>query len=126
MKKILFILLFIYSVSVFPLEIQRVKNIDLKNLYIYRGSRQSIAPEDGVILYVKGKANKMVRLKIKMDRGVYLTKGVRIENLRAKKPIILLDNYGEGQFEIGFSLIGEKKVGGKYKTKIKYEIEYTN
>lgn len=126
MKKVLFVLLFIYSASVFSLEIQWVKNADLKELYLYDGSRQSIVPEDGVVVYVKGKANKRVRFKIKKNGVVYLTQGARIENLRAKRSVIVLDKYGEGKFEIGFSLVGEKKVSGKYKKQIKYEIEYVN
>ena len=126
MKKFLFILLFIYSASVFSLEIQSVKNADLKKLFIYDGSRDTITPEDGIIIYVKGKANKRVSFKIKKSGSIYLTPGARIENLKAKRSVILLDKFGEGQFEIGFSLVGEKKVSGKYKTQIKYEIEYIN
>jgi len=124
MKNILFILLFIYSVSVFSLEIQSVKNVDLKKLFIYDGSRDTIHPEDGIIVYVKGKANKRVRFKLKKSGKIYLTPGVRIENLKAERSVILLDRFGEGQFEIGFSLVGEKKVSGKHKKGIKYEIEY--
>lgn len=126
MKKVLFILLFIYSTSAFSLKIQGVKNAKLKKIYLYEGSRQWIAPENGVIVSVRGKANKKVRLKIKEDGPIYLTQGARIEDLKAIKPIILLDNYGEGRFEIGFSLIGEKKVSGKHKKQIKYKIEYIN
>lgn len=126
MKKVLFVLLFIYSATGFSLEIQGVKNADLKKLYIYQGSRQWIAPEDGITVYVKGKANKRVGLKLKKSGPVYLTQGARIEDIRAKRPVILLDRFGEGQFEIGFSLAGEKQVSGKYKTPIKYEIEYVN
>lgn len=126
MRKVLFVLLFIYSTSVFSLEIQGVKNVDLKELYLYDGSRETIAPEDGIVVYVKGKANKRVRFKLKKGGVRYLTKGVRIENIRAKKPVIVLDRYGEGQFEIGFSLVGEKKVSGKHRKQIKYEIEYVN
>lgn len=124
MKKFLFILLFISSVSVFPLEIQSVKNADLKKLFIYDGSRDIVAPEDGIIIYVKGEANKRVSFKLKESKSIYLTPGARIENLKAKNSIIILDKFGEGQFEIGFSLVGEKKVSGKYKTQIKYDIEY--
>ncbi|MGB6128632.1 MAG: hypothetical protein WBG30_07775 [Psychrilyobacter sp.] len=124
MKKLLFVLLLISSVSVFSLEITRVENVDLKRLYLYKGSQQWIAPEDGVIIYVKGEANKRVKFKTKEDGVMYLTQGVRIEALRAKRSVILLDDFGEGKFEIGFSLVGEKKVSGKYKKKIKYEIEY--
>jgi len=124
MKQILFILLFIYSASVFSLEIQSVKNADLKKLFIYDGSRDIIAPEDGIIVYVKGKANKRVRFKIKKTGSIYLTPGARIEGLRAERSVILLDKFGEGHFEIGFSLVGEKKVSGKHKKGIKYEIEY--
>lgn len=124
MKKILFVLLFICSTSVFSLEIQSVKNVDLNKLDIYDGSRETIAPEDGIIIYVKGEANKKVSFKIKKRGPIYLATGARIENLKAKNSIIILDKFGEGQFEIGFSLIGEKKVSGKYKIQIKYDIEY--
>jgi len=126
MKQILFILLFMYSALVFSLEIQSVKNADLKKLFIYDGSIDTVAPEDGIIIYVKGKANKKVNFKIKKTKSIYLTPGARIENLKARNSIIILDKFGEGQFEIGFSLVGEKKVSGKYKTQIKYEIEYIN
>jgi hypothetical protein len=126
MKNILFVLLFIYSTSIFSLEISRVKNVELKELYIYDGSRQYVEPEDGVVVYVKGKANKMVRISIKHQGAIYLTEGVRIQDLKAKKPVISLDKYGEGQFELGFSLVGEKKVGGKHRKQIKYEIKYEN
>jgi len=81
-------------------------------------------PEEGVIIYISGTANKRVKLEIKASGATYLTSGVRIENLKAKNPIIRLDKYGEGQFEIGFSLLGEKKVSGKHRKQIKYEIEY--
>lgn len=124
MKKFLFTLLFIYSVTAFPLEVEDLKHADLKRLYLYKGSRLEVAPEDGVTIYVKGKANKKVKLKIRVNGVVYLTQGARIESIRAKNPIILLDKYGEGKFEIGFHLIGEEKVSGKYKKQIKYEIEY--
>jgi hypothetical protein len=124
MKRFLFILLFIYSALGFSLEIQSVKNADLKKLCIYDGSRDTVAPEDGIIIYVKGKANKKVDFKIKKIGSIYLTPGARIENLNARNSIIILDKFGEGQFEIGFSLMGEKKVSGKYKTQIKYNIEY--
>ena len=126
MIRILFILLFTYSITVFPLEIEGLINAELKGLYLYNGSRMDIAPEDGVTIYVKGKANKKVKLKIKTNGVIYLTQGVRIENLRARKPIIILDKYGEGHFDIGFSLIGERRVSGKHKKQIKYEIEYVN
>ena len=126
MKKFLFILLFIYSTSVFSLEITNVKNADLKKLFIYDGSRDTVAPEDGIIIYVKGEANKKVSFKLKESRSIYLTTGARIENLKAKNSIIILDKFGEGQFEIGFSLVGEKKVSGKYKTQIKYDIDYVD
>lgn len=124
MKRILFVLLFIYSTSVFSLEIQSVKNINLNKLNIYEGSRETIYPEDGIIIYVKGEANKKVSFKIKKRGPIYLRSGVRIENLKAKNSVIILDKFGEGQFQIGFSLIGEKKVSGKYKVQIKYNIEY--
>lgn len=101
-----------------------MKNVDLKKLYLYKGSRETVAPEDGIVIYVKGKANKRVRFKMKRGGTTYLTQGARIENIRAKRPVILLDKYGEGQFEIGFSLVGEKPVSGKYKKQLKYEIEY--
>lgn len=124
MKKILFVLLFICSTSVFSLEVQSIKNVDLNKLNIYYGSREIIAPEEGIIIYVKGEANKKVSFKIRKRGPIYLTSGARIENLKPKNSIIILDKFGEGQFEIGFSLIGEKKVSGKYKIQIKYNIEY--
>lgn len=124
MKNILYIFLFIYSTSIYPLEVQRIKNIDLKDLCIYKGSRKLVFPEDGVILYIKGKANKVVKLYIKKNNLLYLAQGVRIENLRARQSIITLDKFGEGKFEIGFSLVGEKKVSGKHEKQIKYKIEY--
>jgi len=113
-------------VTALPLEVECLKNADLKGLYLYSGSRLEVAPEDGVTIYVKGKANKRVKLKIKASGAIYLTQGARIENLRARKPIIILDKYGEGQFDIGFSLVGERRVSGKHKKQIKYEIEYVN
>ncbi|ABM04758.1 hypothetical protein Ping_3058 [Psychromonas ingrahamii 37] len=124
MKKIFLVLFVLYSGSVFSLETVRVKNAELNELYLYNGSRLEVIPAEGVIVYVEGNANKRVKLTIKATGAVYLTSGVRIDNLRAKNPIIRLDKYGEGQFEIGFSLLGEKKVSGKHKKQIKYEIEY--
>ncbi|MFT6348957.1 MAG: hypothetical protein ACJAYB_001972 [Psychromonas sp.] len=126
MNKLLFFLLFLYSASVFPLEIVGVKNAQLKDLFLYNGSRLEVTPEQGVIISVKGIENKRVKLTIKATGATYLTSGVRIENLRAKNPIIRLDKYGEGQFEIGFYLLGEKKVSGKHKKQIKYDIEYSD
>jgi hypothetical protein len=124
MNKLLFFLLFLYSASVFPLEIVGVKNAQLKNLLLYNGSRLEVMPEQGVIISVKGIENKKVMIKIKATGDTYLTSGVRIANLKAKNPIIRLDEYGEGQFEIGFTLLGEKNVSGKLRKQIRYDIEY--
>jgi hypothetical protein len=124
MKKIFLVLFVLYSGSVFSLETVRVKNAELKDLYLYNGSRLEVMPEEGVIIYVEGTANKRVKIQIKATGAVYLTSGVRIANLKAKNPIIRLDKYGEGQFEIGFYLLGEKNVSGKHRKQIKYEIEY--
>jgi hypothetical protein len=124
MNKLLFFLLFLYSASVFPLEIVGVKNAQLKNLLLYNGSRLEVMPEQGVIISVKGIENKKVMIKIKATGDTYLTSGVRIDNLNAKNPIIRLDEYGEGQFEIGFTLLGEKNVSGKLRKQIRYDIEY--
>jgi hypothetical protein len=124
MNKLLFFLLFLYSASVFPLEIVGVKNAQLKNLLLYNGSRLEVMPEQGVIISVKGIENKKVMIKIKATGDTYLTSGVRIPNLKAKNPIIRLDEYGEGQFEIGFTLLGEKNVSGKLRKQIRYDIEY--
>jgi hypothetical protein len=124
MNKLLFFLLFLYSASVFPLEIVGVKNAQLKDLFLYNGSRLEVTPEQGVIISVKGIENKRVKLTIKATGATYLTSGVRIENLRAKNPIIRLDKYGEGQFEIGFFLLGEKNVSGQHRKQIKYDVEY--
>ena len=124
MNKLLFFLLFLYSASVFPLEIVGVKNAQLKDLFLYNGSRLEVTPEQGVIIAVKGIENKRVMIEIKASGAVYLTSGVRIANLKAKKPIIRLDEYGEGQFEIGFFLLGEKNVSGQHRKQIKYDIEY--
>lgn len=124
MQRILLVLFILYSGPLFPLEIERVKNADLKDLYLYNGSRLEVMPEEGVIIYVKGAANKRVKLEIKASGATYLTPGARIENLRAQQPIITLDGYGDGQFEIGFSLRGEKNISGQHKKQIKYEIEY--
>jgi hypothetical protein len=124
MKKIFLVLLVLYSASVFSLETVSVKNAELNDLYLYNGSRLEVMPEEGVIIYVKGTANKRVELKIKTTGAIYLTPGVRIANLKAKNPIIRLDKYGEGQFEIGFYLLGEKNVSGKLRKKINYDIEY--
>ncbi|MFT6926655.1 MAG: hypothetical protein ACJAZP_002274 [Psychromonas sp.] len=124
MNKLLFFLLFLYSALVFPLEIVGVKNAQLKDLFLYNGSRLEVMPEEGVIIYVSGTANKRVKLEIKATGATYLTPGARITNLRAKNPIIRLDKYGEGQFEIGFYLLGEKNVSGQHRKQIDYEIEY--
>ena len=126
MKKLLFILLFIYSISIYSLEITGVKNVDLKGLFLYDGSTQWVTPEDGVAIYIKGKANKRVEIKIKEGGTIYLTQGARIEDLKAERSIILLDKFGEGKFKVGFSLIGENKVSGKHKKQIKYNIEYVD
>jgi hypothetical protein len=124
MNKLLFFLLFLYSALVFPLEIVGVKNAQLKDLLLYNGSRLEVTPEQGVIISVKGIENKRVMIEIKASGAIYLTPGVRIDNLKAKNPIIRLDEYGEGQFEIGFFLLGEKNVSGKLRKQIKYDIEY--
>jgi len=124
MNKIFLVLFILYSGSVFSLETVRVKNADLKDLYLYNGSRLEVMPEEGVIIYVKGTANKRVKIQIKASGATYLTAGARIENLKAKNPIIRLDKYGEGQFEIGFSLLGEKNVSGQHRKQIDYDIEY--
>jgi len=126
MKKISLVLLVLYSGPLFSLETVRVKNAELKDLYLYNGSRLDVTPEEGVIVYIEGIENKRVKLKIKSTGAIYLTSGVRIDNLRANKPIIRLDKFGEGRFEIGFSLLGEKKVSGQHKKQINYEIEYLN
>jgi hypothetical protein len=124
MNKIFLVLLLLYSGSVFSLKTTRVKNAELNDLYLYNGSRLEVIPEQGVIIYIEGNSNERVKLTIKASGAVYLTSGVRIENLRAKNPIIRLDKYGEGQFKIGFNLLGEKKVSGDHKKQIKYQIEY--
>jgi hypothetical protein len=124
MKKIFLMLFLLYSGSVFSLETVSVKNAELNKLYLYNGSRLEVMPEEGVIIYVKGTANKRVELQIKATGAIYLTSGVRIANLKAKNPIIRLDKYGEGQFEIGFYLLGEKNVSGKLRKQINYNIEY--
>ena len=114
----------LYSGAVFSLETVRVKNAELTELYLYNGSRLEVMPEEGVIIYVKGTANKRVEIQMKASGATYLTQGARIDNLRAKNPIIRLDKYGEGQFEIGFYLLGEKNVSGKHRKQISYDIEY--
>jgi hypothetical protein len=124
MNKIFLVLFVLYSGSVFSLETVRVKNAELNELYLYNGSRLEVMPEEGVIIYVKGTANKRVEIEIKATGAIYLTPGVRIANLKAKNPIIRLDKYGEGQFEIGFTLLGEKNVSGKLRKQINYDIEY--
>jgi hypothetical protein len=124
MKKIFLVLLVLYSGSVFSLETVSVKNAELNDLYLYNGSRLEVMPEEGVIIYVKGTANKRVEIEIKATGAIYLTPGVRIANLKAKNPIIRLDKYGEGRFEIGFTLLGEKNVSGKLRKQINYDIEY--
>jgi hypothetical protein len=124
MKKIFLVLFVLYSGSVFSLETVNVKNAQLNDLYLYNGSRLEVMPEEGVIIYVKGTANKRVEIEIKATGAIYLTPGVRIANLKAKNPIIRLDKYGEGRFEIGFTLLGEKNVSGKLRKKINYDIEY--
>jgi hypothetical protein len=124
MKKIFLVLFILYSGSVFSLETVNVKNAELNELYLYNGSRLEVMPEEGVIIYVKGTANKRVEIEIKATGAIYLTPGVRIANLKAKNPIIRLDKYGEGRFEIGFTLLGEKNVSGKLRKQINYDIEY--
>jgi hypothetical protein len=124
MKFPLFLLLLIHTSLAFPLEIIEVKNAQLQNLYLYNGSRLKVYPEDGVIVTVKGKATRQVKLEITTNGAIYLTPGVRITELKPKNRIITLDKYGEGEFAIGFSLLGEKNVGGKYKKPIKYEVNY--
>ncbi|MFT5294405.1 MAG: hypothetical protein ACI9YH_000411 [Colwellia sp.] len=126
MKKLLLVLLLLYSGSAFSLETVSVKNAELNDLYLYNGSSLEVMPEEGVIISVKGTANKRVKIQIKATGAVYLTSGVRIANLRANNPIIRLDKYGEGQFEIGFYLLGEKNVSGKHRKQINYDIEYLN
>jgi hypothetical protein len=124
MKKIFLVLFVLYSGAVFSLETVSVKNAELNELYLYDGSSLEVMPEEGVIIYVKGTANKRVEIEIKANGAIYLTPGVRIANLKAKNPIIRLDKYGEGQFEIGFTLLGEKNVSGKLRKQINYDIEY--
>ncbi|MFT5721315.1 MAG: hypothetical protein ACI9W6_001628 [Motiliproteus sp.] len=126
MKRIFMVLLVCYSTAVFALETVRVKNSELEGLSLYNGSRLEVMPEEGVIIYVSGTANKRVRLEVQATGAVYLTPGVRIENLRARKPIITLDKYGEGQFDIGFALLGEKKVSGQHRKQLNYELKYLN
>jgi hypothetical protein len=124
MNKLLFFLLFLYSALVFPLEIVGVKNAQLKDLLLYNGSRLEVTPEQGVIISVKGIENKRVMIEINASGAIYLTSGARIANLKAKNPIIRLDKYGEGQFEIGFFLLGEKNVSGQHRKQISYDVEY--
>ena len=124
MNKFFLVLFILYSASVFPLEIVGVKNAQLKDLFLYNGSRLEVTPEQGVIISVKGIENKRVMIQIKATGAIYLTSGVRIDNLKAKNPIIRLDEYGEGQFEIGFTLLGEKNVSGKHRKQISYDIKY--
>lgn len=126
MKKILFLFFLLYSTPAFSLEIVEVKNALLKELYFYNGSRMKVYPEEGVLVLVKGNANKKVKIHIKINGIVYLTQGVQITDIRAKYPIITLDKYGEGEFFIGFSLLGEKNVSGTYKKEIKYKIDYVD
>lgn len=126
MNKFIFLLSLIYSVSVFSLEIVAVKNARLKDLYLYNGSRLIVHPEEGVIVSVKGNANKQVILEINKSSSLYLTSGVRITNLCAKDSIITLNKYGEGEFAIGFSLLGERHVSGKYKKPIRYKVNYVD
>jgi hypothetical protein len=124
MKKFFLVLFILYSGAVFSLETVRVKNAELNELYLYNGSRLEVMPEEGVIIYIKGTANKRVEIEIKATGAIYLTSGVRIANLKAKNPMIRLNEYGEGQFEIGFTLLGEKNVSGKHRKQINYDIEY--
>ncbi|MFT4993002.1 MAG: hypothetical protein ACI965_000018 [Paraglaciecola sp.] len=124
MKKFLILCVFIYSPLVFALEIIGVQNAQLQDLYLYNGSKLNVYPDQGVLVFVKGQVNKRVKLDINTRGAVYFAPGVRIEDLSAKKPIITLDKYGEGQFEIGFSLLGEKNVSGKYKKSIQYKVDY--
>jgi hypothetical protein len=115
-----------YSESVFSLEIIAVKNAQLKDLYLYNGSRLIVYPEEGVIVSVKGNANKRVKFEINKSSNLYLTPGVKITNLAANNSIITLNKYGEGEFAIGFSLLGERHVSGKYKKPISYKVNYVD
>jgi hypothetical protein len=126
MKKLFLLFVLIYSIPAFSLEIAEVKNAQLKDLYFYNGSRVKVYPEEGVLILVKGIATKKVKIDIKVNGIVYLVQGVKIANIRAKHPIITLDKYGEGEFVIGFSLLGEKNVSGPYKKPIKYKIDYVD
>jgi len=103
-----------------------VKNVQLKGLFFYNGSTQTVYPEEGVIISVKGKANKQVKLEIKTSGDVYLTSGVRIAELKPKSSVITLNKYGEGEFSIGFQLLGKMNVSGKYKKPIKYKVDYVD
>jgi hypothetical protein len=126
MNKLLFFLLFFFPTWAFSLEIVAVKNAQLKDLFLYNGSQLEVIPEQGARISVKGKANKRVRLEIKVNGVVYLTRGIRIADLHAKNAIITLDKFGEGEFEIGFSLLGEKNVSGEHKKAIKYKVGYVD
>jgi hypothetical protein len=126
MNKFIFLLILMYSESVFSLEIIAVKNAQLKDLYLYNGSRLIVHPEEGVIVSVKGNANKRVKFEINKSSNLYLTPGVKITNLAAKNSIITLNKYGEGEFAIGFSLLGERHVSGKYKKPISYKVNYVD
>jgi hypothetical protein len=126
MNKLLFLLMFIYSASVFSLEIIAVQNAELQNLYLYKGSRLTVYPEEGALISVQGKANKRVKLDITQNGVIYFAPGIRIVDLRAKDPIITLNKYGEGEFAIGFSLRGEKHVSGNYQKSIKYQVNYVD
>jgi hypothetical protein len=126
MNKFIFLLTLIYSESVFSLEIIGVKNAQLQDTYLYDGSRLIVYPEEGALVSVKGKAHKRVKLDIKNSNTLYLTPGARIADLRAKNSIITLNKYGEGEFAIGFSLLGEKHVSGKYTKPIRYKVNYVD
>ena len=126
MNKFLFLLAVIYSSSAVSLEIIGVKDAELQSLYLYNGSRLTVYPEEGALVSVQGKANKRVKLDIKQSGVVYFAPGIRIVDLRAKDPIITLNKYGEGEFAIGFSLLGEKHISGKYKKSIKYQVDYVD
>ncbi|MFT4777452.1 MAG: hypothetical protein ACI9B7_001834 [Oleispira sp.] len=115
-----------YSEFVFSLEIIGVKNAQLQDTYLYNGSRLIVYPEEGALVSVKGKAHKRVKLDIKNSNTLYLTPGVRIADFRAKNSIITLNKYGEGEFAIGFSLLGEKHVSGKYTKPISYKVNYVD
>jgi hypothetical protein len=126
MKIFLLLLILMIPNSVFGLEIMWVKNVQLKGIFFYNGSTQTVHPEDGVVISVKGKASKQVELEIKTRGDVYLTPGARIANLKPKNRIITLNKYGEGDFYVGFLLLGETDVSGQHKKSIKYNVNYVD